>query len=117
MKVQIRQSVFETNSSSTHALCFVDKKEWNRWRREAEDIFFNMNEGMVYKKDYIKEYEEYEQSCKEKGRNVLSFEDWMCEYKECFTSESEYNYYEHIDTETAEVPGNPELLAVSIYAE
>jgi len=117
MKVQIRQSVFETNSSSTHALCFVDKNEWNLWRCETPDIFFNMYEGIVHGKDYVKKYNEYEQSCKEKGRKILSFEDWMCEYKECFTSESEYDYYEHIDTETAEVPGNPELLAVSIYAE
>lgn len=117
MKVQVRQSVFETNSSSTHSLCFVDKNEWNHWKREAPGIFFNMYEGIVHGKDYSKEYEEYEQTQKEKGRKVLSFEDWMCDYKQCFTAENEYNYYENIDTKTSEVPGNPSLLAVSIYAE
>lgn len=32
MKVQVRKSVFETNSSSTHSLTFASDDEYNGWK-------------------------------------------------------------------------------------
>lgn len=36
---QIRQSVFETNSSSTHSLTIVSKEDYENW--EKENLFIN----------------------------------------------------------------------------
>lgn len=42
MKRQIRRGVFETNSSSTHSLCIMMKKDYDRW--QEEDLYlFNSN--------------------------------------------------------------------------
>lgn len=33
MKIQVRQSVFETNSSSTHSLSTFNKNDWERFKK------------------------------------------------------------------------------------
>ena len=38
MKIQIRQEVFETNSSSTHVLCHVKKDNYNAWK--AGELYY-----------------------------------------------------------------------------
>lgn len=39
MKRQIRRGVFETNSSSTHSLCIMMKKDYDRWQEEDLYLF------------------------------------------------------------------------------
>jgi hypothetical protein len=36
---QIRQSVFETNSSSTHSITIVSKEDYENW--EKDNLFIN----------------------------------------------------------------------------
>lgn len=42
MKTQIRNSIFETNSSSTHVLCTIQKDDYNAWRN-GELFYYPMN--------------------------------------------------------------------------
>lgn len=50
MKKQIRQSVFETNSSSTHSLTMMMKSDYNRWVIENLYLF----KGYTYGWDFDK---------------------------------------------------------------
>lgn len=38
MKVQIRKSVFETNSSSVHTLTIFDKDEWEEFKQGEREL-------------------------------------------------------------------------------
>ena len=44
MKISIRQGVFETNSSSTHATVFIDNDEYRRWIEDG--TFLRINEEL-----------------------------------------------------------------------
>lgn len=45
MKRQIRQGVFETNSSSTHSLTIMMKKDYVRWHKEKLYLFNDYTYG------------------------------------------------------------------------
>ena len=121
MKIQVRKGTFETNSSSVHSLCFVSSSDFDRWMHEAEGTFYNLDDGILDAEAVEAERAEYEKARAECGQkiapNVETFEDWMYHYRECFTRSNIHNYYDNVDMETAAVPGNDELIAVSIYAE
>ena len=57
MKIQIRQSVFETNSSSTHALSVYDKDKWKEFKDGILLMDTNYSLGNLKKKEDL--YEEY----------------------------------------------------------
>ena len=44
MKVQIRQGVFETNSSSTHSISICSKAEWEAFNRG--ELMINIHDGL-----------------------------------------------------------------------
>ena len=51
MKRQIRKSVFETNSSSTHSLTICTEEEYNKWKN-GEILFNKWSEKFVELKEY-----------------------------------------------------------------
>lgn len=53
-KVQIRQGVFETNSSSTHSITMVDKSEYDAWKN-GEVLFNNDDEKFLPVDEAIEE--------------------------------------------------------------
>ena len=69
MKKQIRRSVFETNSSSTHVLTIATKKQFEAWKKNELYLDGWNNKFIVVNKetqqqhiedyDYIETYEEY----------------------------------------------------------
>ena len=64
-KIQIRQCVFETNSSSTHSITMVDKSDFDSWKKgatlfneEGDKQFLPFDEAMkhnlkIIQKDYL----------------------------------------------------------------
>lgn len=67
MKVQIRQGVFETNSSSTHALAICTQEEWDKLQSgeyvvDEWDItkMFDVNDEVV-KNDEYERYVTYDE--------------------------------------------------------
>lgn len=51
MKRQIRTGVFETNSSSVHAMAILNEAEYKRYA--AGKIKLNIYDGIVDAKDYV----------------------------------------------------------------
>lgn len=49
MKVQIRQGVFETNSSSTHSISICSKAEWDAFGRN--EMYYSVEEGKFLPKE------------------------------------------------------------------
>lgn len=63
MKMQIRKGVWETNSSSVHAICMCSQSDFDKWKK-GEMIYDEWNEELVPTKDAIldeddEEYEDY----------------------------------------------------------
>lgn len=87
--LQIRQGVFETNSSSTHSICIVKKSDFDKWKN-GEMMYDSWNDKMVTREEmeearlsdkYFDEY--YYQTFEE------YYNDWELEkYEEHYTSES-----------------------------
>lgn len=48
--IQIRDNVFETNSSSTHSMTIAPKSEYDAWV-ENKDVLFNMDAGAFVSRD------------------------------------------------------------------
>lgn len=58
MKKQIRTGVFETNSSSTHTLSIMPKKDYERWKSEG----LYHSDGKIYtKEEVINELRKYDE--------------------------------------------------------
>lgn len=55
--INIRQGLFETNSSSMHTLTIVSESKYNAWIA-GELLFDSEAEGLISKKDAIAEYAE-----------------------------------------------------------
>lgn len=84
MKRQVRLGVWETNSSSTHTLCIVPKKELERWKN-GELLFDSWKDELVETSSVNLEEDEENQ--------FQTYEEWReDEYLEFFerkyTSES-----------------------------
>lgn len=81
MKFNIRKSVFETNSSSTHSLCIVSKEEYEKYKK-GELIFDKYEDELVkltekIKKNMLLEEEGGEDKCDEdyEEGNYETYED------------------------------------------
>ena len=62
-KIQIRQGVFETNSSSVHSITMVDKTDFDSWKKgttllneEGDKQFLPFDEAMKYNLNILQEY-------------------------------------------------------------
>ena len=111
MKIQIRQRVFETNSSSTHVLSVIAKSDWDEFTN-SEELFIDWWD--TRKKFFSREdlWKQYEKVCKEDEREPSDddFDEWLCE-------EGFFNYDRFSDEYeilTEEVPDSP-YIAVSIF--
>ena len=86
MKKQIRLGVFETNSSSSHTLCIVPKKELERWKN-GELLFDSWKDELVEASSVNLEEDEENQ--------FQTYEEWReDEYLEIFVK--------HYETESGE---------------
>ena len=61
MKIQVRNSVFETNSSSCHTLCVCTKEEYDAWK-EGKLFFDSIEEKMIPERELPWWYEPGETS-------------------------------------------------------
>lgn len=118
--IQVRNGVFETNSSSTHSIAICTKNEFDAWR--GGEIYINegwwSSSNSQYKnKRFLTENEaralimsssfyrpmEYDESLDRYFREfeIYSYEDWGSEY------ESDVTHYT--------TPGGEEIVAVCYY--
>lgn len=63
MKINIRQGVFETNSSSMHSLCICSADDYDKWKN-GELLYDLYNEALIEDSDEI---QQERKECKEKG--------------------------------------------------
>lgn len=69
--IQIREGVFETNSSSTHSICMCMKSEFEAWKN-GESIYNSWKERIFTAKE-LREYidnDEWSGHLREKARNL-----------------------------------------------
>lgn len=76
MKTQIRRSIFETNSSSTHSITMVSGSEYDKWKN-GELLYDKDNETLVTKEEIEK--------IKEDDKKMYESLGWTF-------NESEYDY-------------------------
>lgn len=126
---QIRTSVFETNSSSTHSLVIMTEEEYNLWKR---GIFALMNEEVLVKAEGLnlrnirEEIEELEgdSSSKKNEKKIDKLNDILCEHyhPEGSLIDKDGNFYwvngvicrEEIN-QTYITPAGEKIVAISIY--
>ena len=76
MKTQIRRSIFETNSSSTHSITMVSGSEYDKWKN-GELLYDKDTETLVTKEEIEK--------IKENDKKIYESNGWPFD-------ESEYDY-------------------------
>lgn len=99
MKKQIRRSVFETNSSSTHSLTMCSKEEYDKWVN-GELMFDRYNEVLVEMNIEITEHDKAEAKKLYERNKTKYWKEWN-QLSEDEVNEWYYKYiYEHnkIDT-------------------
>lgn len=123
MKTQIRKSVFETNSSSTHSLTLYTKSEWEAFKK-GERVMQYEDEMRTTTKAQIKESEEFKEYLDEnypEHNNPQVFteddmHDALCEYmaEECLYDWDTYS--ENYEVLEEKIPDS-EYVAVSVFQE
>lgn len=99
MKIQIRRSVFETNSSSVHSITMCSKDDFEKWKNNS-DYYFLHRYG---KPDIIGTKEEIINLLKAKtykdGTPVYSHTDWDNEdsIDELFSDEEIFTFDNYFD--------------------
>lgn len=96
MKQTIRRGVFETNSSSTHAMTICTKENYTKWLKD-NNVFMDGN-GEIKTFDELVEiamtHERFKQSCLEDKEEMLEFIScWLGDYEnvDMFNRHLEYN--------------------------
>lgn len=77
MKIQIRQGVFETNSSSVHSLTICSKSEYELWKKGAL-LYDRWNDKLVLKTNDMNS-DEYHQTYEQFWSNY-DFENFKYDY-------------------------------------
>ena len=99
--IQIRQNIFETNSSSTHSLCICREDEFDKWKNgevyliadipwgvETKEVEAMKNKTFISKEDAIVILEQ----CADKGYN---FKDLFYTYDNFIYG---WDYYSNLET-------------------
>ena len=118
MKVQLRQGVFETNSSSTHSLSICTAQEWQDLkngkaliRREDDDVL-PYDEAIEFNKNYAKSHRLKWDSV----TNTIVDGDDDCNY-ECYITWDEF--YNNTDyeffTQQFTTPSGDQMVAWGYY--
>ena len=118
MKRQIRQGVFETNSSSTHAVAILTDEQFQKYRNR--EIRISRNGDIVTNEDYLKAYQiEREKARKlyETNPNARKYHDTFDSYWQAWYSGVKYEFDErNMDIEHAEREINGvKVHALSVY--
>lgn len=85
-KLQIRQGLFETNSSSTHTITIVDAEDFKNWKKgevwynESDDKFLPVDESIeenikTIENDFLMDDEKLPELFKEKYRELKNLEE------------------------------------------
>ena len=85
-KLQIRQGLFETNSSSTHTITIVDAEDFENWEKdkvwynESDDKFLPVDESIeenikTIENDFLRDDEKLPELFKEKYRELKNLEE------------------------------------------
>lgn len=85
-KLQIRQGLFETNSSSTHTITIVDAEDFENWKKgevwynESDDKFLPVDESIeenikIIENDFLRDDEKLPELFKEKYRELKNLEE------------------------------------------
>ena len=110
MKLQIRNKVFETNSSSTHSITMVPEEDFQAWRRG--EMFFSIFSGKLVSTEKAEEINlnimdregvDNWDDVEEKYDGAITYDDWQDDYE----LES---YVEHYTT-----PGGEKIVAFGKY--
>jgi hypothetical protein len=75
---KVRFGVFETNSSSSHSLTMMDKKEFERWKNEGLYIWKDCEESEVLTQEQA--LGEYEKLSESERKCYDDFDEWA-DYK------------------------------------
>lgn len=98
MKKQIRAGVFETNSSSTHTLSIMPRKDYERWK--SEGLYYC--DGKLYtKEEVIKNLQEFDKT-------------WGYEPKDYSDDDEFYDVRRDCDYETYEEWSEDEYLEIYV---
>lgn len=96
--IQVRQGIFETNSSSTHSLTMCTSSDYEKWKN-GELIYDYYNDKLVPVTDKIKELKE---DGDDEYVTYENFQDWS--YMDLESFEQRYT-----------TPGGEEIVAFGYY--
>lgn len=101
-KLQIRQGLFETNSSSTHTITIVDAEDFENW--EKDKVWYNTNEDdflpidkaidaniKILEDDFLEDDNKLPESFKEKYHELKDFEKAYDETQDDFDFDFDYD--------------------------
>ena len=115
MKVQVRQSVFETNSSSTHAVSVCTLSEWEEYRNGR--LWLNMSSLKFLPEDDAKLYNADKiaaaKSRAERGRWKFDISDYSWDLYHSYDEDVDmcYEWF----TEKFTLPNDQEVIAFGYY--
>lgn len=108
MKIQIRQGVFETNSSSVHSMTMCDKSDYEDWKNNekmfhpSEQKFLPNAEAIEYNNDYVNKHGYNEQDAKSDGYLYLTYDEYFDDYTDWYETFAQkykgivaFGYYGH----------------------
>ena len=101
-KLQIRQGLFETNSSSTHTITIVDAEDFENWEKDKvwyntyKDDFLPIDKAIdanikILEDDFIGGNNKLPESFKEKYRELKDFEEAYDETQDDFDFDFDYD--------------------------
>jgi|Go1ome_3_1110792.scaffolds.fasta_scaffold68405_2 hypothetical protein len=123
-KISIRNSVFETNSSSTHSISLCSDKDYAEWVKgetyfyESKDIFIKEDEIIPYLAS--EEYRTVEELTELKNTDPEEFdslrrEDGIKTYEEYFDINNDYGGYFDTFVERFTTVSGDKVVAFGIY--
>lgn len=122
---QIRNSVFETNSSSTHSITMCMKSDYDKWVN-GELYWYRWGDKFVTKDDVEKELEEFRKYFREVNPGYVQgdpeweeeFNHYINDDKRYYTYE-EFNDYDFLNYETFvdsfKTPSGDEVVSFGYY--
>lgn len=88
MKIQIRQSVFETNSSSVHTITICDRSDFKDWKDDIKmfqpcsNKFLPNEQALKNNTKCLKKFKNDEEDCKLFGELYLTYKEYIDYYGE-----------------------------------
>lgn len=114
MKYQVKNKVFETNSSATHSITLLSREDYDDWTA-GKKYLCKYGYGDNYKKGHLYTYEEIEKLAKEKGyavEDMLEDRDFMSYETYDYYAEEYEQYWETFTTKSGD-----EIVAFGYYGE